>query len=127
MINYFKNRRIRRAKAAAFYDDHLKNHPDIVIPQSSGTGSHIYHQYTLRILNGKRDMVKEILAKEDIPSMVYYPVPLSLQKAFSNLAYKKGDFPVTEQLCNEVLSLPMHTELSTEQLNHIVKTLLSNI
>ncbi len=116
-----------RIKAAAFYDEHLIGHPEIIIPQSSGTGNHIYHQYTLRVLNGKRDSLKEKLADSGIPSMVYYPMPLSLQKAFLSAGYKEGDFPVTEQLCKEVLSLPMHTELHIDQQEYIVKNLLSNI
>ncbi len=116
-----------RQTAAAFYDEHLKNHPGILIPRQTGTGTHIYHQYTLRVLNGKRDQLKAALAKLGIPSMVYYPVPLSLQKAFHYAGYQKGDFPVTEQLCNEVLSLPMHTELQIEQQEFIVKSLLSNL
>ena len=116
-----------RQRAAAFYNEHLNNHPGILIPKQSGTGTHIYHQYTLRVLNGKRDQLKAALAKQGIPSMIYYPVPLSLQKAFHYAGYQKGDFPVTEQLCNEVLSLPMHTELQIEQQEFVVKHLLSNL
>jgi len=116
-----------RQAAAAYYNDHLMGHPDILIPGLSGTGTHIYHQYTLRILNGRRDKLKAALAGLGIPSMVYYPLPLSLQKAFNESGYKKGDFPVTEQLCDEVLSLPMHTELRMDQLEFIIKSLLANI
>jgi len=116
-----------RQAAAAFYDEQLADHPEIILPEKAGTGTHIYHQYTLRILNGKRDQVKAKLTELGIPSMVYYPVPLSLQKAFSYAGYKKGDFPVTEKLCDEVLSLPMHTELQRDQQEYIVQSLLAKI
>lgn len=116
-----------RQEAAKYYDEKLEGHPDIITPQKTGNANHIYHQYTLRILNGKRDKLRAALAEKDIPSMIYYPVPLSLQKVFNGEGYKKGDFPVTEMLCNEVLSLPMHTELSMDQLDYIVTNLLANI
>ena len=116
-----------RQKVAEFYDSALDAHPDIIIPGISDSGSHTYHQYTLRVINGKRDKLKDDLARHGIPSMVYYPVPLSLQKVFQPYGYEKGDFPVTESLCNEVLSLPMHTELSDIQLEYIVKKLLKSI
>ena len=126
-LKYLNDYNSARQKAAAYYDDKLKDHPEIITPGLSGTGNHIYHQYTIRIMNGKRDRLKSSLAKLNIPSMVYYPVPLSLQKAFRHSGYKTGDFKVTEQLCNEVLSLPMHTELQTDQQEFIVSSLLDNI
>ncbi len=116
-----------RQIAAKFYDDKLGSHPEIIIPYRTKSSDHIFHQYTLRIMNGKRDHLKALLAEKGIPSMVYYSMPLSIQKAFSQAGYKKGDFPVTEKLCNEVLSLPMHTELKNDQLNYIVKNLLNSI
>ena len=116
-----------RREAANFYDRYLKENQDILIPLRTDTGDHIFHQYTLKIQNGKRDKLKSYLAEKGIPSMVYYPVPLSLQKAFKHVAYNKGDFPVTEKLCTEVLSLPMHTELSPAQLKYIVDNVLEGI
>jgi dTDP-4-amino-4,6-dideoxygalactose transaminase len=68
--------------------------------------------------------LQDWLASKDIPAMVYYPVPLHLQKAFKNARYKVGDFPVTEALSDSVISLPMHTELEPEQLSHITKSVL---
>ena len=126
-LKYLRHYNSARKKAAEFYNDRIGKHPEIVIPGLSGTGDHIYHQYTLRILNGKRDHLRSSLAKMNIPSMVYYPVPLSLQKAFQYSGYRKGDFPVTEQLCDEVLSLPMHTELQPDQQEFIINSLLANI
>lgn len=116
-----------RKEAADFYDMHLNKNQDIIIPKRSTTGDHIFHQYTLKIKNGKRDALKSYLAEKGIPSMIYYPVPLSLQKAFVHAGYKKGDFPITEKLCNEVLSLPMHSELSPDQLNYIVDMVLEGV
>jgi dTDP-4-amino-4,6-dideoxygalactose transaminase len=66
--------------------------------------------------------MQEFLASKNIPAMVYYPVPLHMQKAYTDPRYKEGDFPVTEELCKKVISLPMHTELTDEQLNLIVSS-----
>lgn len=116
-----------RAKAATYYDGLLSGHDQIQTPSRSIKSSHIYHQYTLKIKNGKRDEIRKGLADLNIPSMVYYPVPLSLQKAFLSGGHKKGDFPITEMLCDEVLSLPMHTELNKAQQEYIVEHLLKLI
>ncbi|MFO7790209.1 MAG: DegT/DnrJ/EryC1/StrS family aminotransferase, partial [Bacteroidales bacterium] len=81
-------------------------------------------QYTLRITNGKRDALKEHLSENDIPCAVYYPLPLHAQKAFEGFSHKPEDFPVTNRLVQEVISLPMHTELQPEQQEHIVNAIL---
>lgn len=86
--------------------------------------SHIFHQYTIKIMNGKRLALKEYLDAQKIPSMIYYPVPLHSQIAFSYLGHKRGDFPVSEKLCSEVLSLPMHPDLDHEQLEYITMNVL---
>jgi len=80
---------------------------------------HVFHQYTLRITNGKRDELGQFLAKNEVPFGVYYPIPLHKQKAYLDDRYNEADFPVTNQLVKEVISLPMHTELDEEQINHI--------
>lgn len=108
-----------RQKAAAWYDKAFADLEGVHTPKKSSYSNHIYHQYTLRIKNGERDALKEHLQKHDIPAMVYYPVGLHLQKAYEDLGYKKGDFPVTEKASTEVLSLPMHTELDELQLEYI--------
>lgn len=112
-----------RQKAAAFYDQALGGIAEIQIPVRSSKSTHVFHQYTLRVKDGKRDALKEHMAKDQIPGMIYYPVPLHLQNAYRNGGYKAGDFPVSEQLCTEVLSLPMHTELRDKQLTYIVKSI----
>jgi UDP-2-acetamido-2-deoxy-ribo-hexuluronate aminotransferase len=113
--SYIRNRQ----KAAAYYDAALAGIEGLRVPYKISSSTHVYHQYTLRIGNGRRNALKEHLAANGIPSMIYYPVPLHLQKAYLSWGFKKGDFPISEQLCEEVLSLPMHTELSDDQLNYI--------
>jgi len=105
-----------RRKAAAHYDDLLRGLP-VVLPQAGPAGEHIFHQYTLRAK--MRDELAAFLKDENIPHAIYYPVPLHLQKAFAMAGGRPGDFPVTEQAAREVISLPMHTELTDEQQGHI--------
>ncbi len=113
-----------RQKAAIYYDQIFMNHPGIKIPVRSGNSTHVFHQYTLQVPANKRDGLQEFLKTKNIPSMIYYPVPLHLQKAYAFLGYKEGDLPVTEQMSKVVLSLPMHTELDDEQLNYISKNVI---
>ncbi len=111
-----------RQKAAAFYDKAFANNPKITTPVYSKNSTHVFHQYTL-VLNGvDRQKLRDHLAGKDIPAMIYYPVPLHLQKAYLDPRYKQGDFPVTEKLCASVLSFPMHTELDEETLSYIAKS-----
>lgn len=117
----------RRQLAAGQYDSRLAAHEGIRLPARYERGTHVFHQYTLVIEKGDRNRVKEKLGEAGIPSMIYYPVPLSLQKAFSFAGYREGDFPVTEKLCKSVLSLPIHTEMQPEELDYICSTLLKII
>jgi dTDP-4-amino-4,6-dideoxygalactose transaminase len=108
-----------RQKAAAHYDRELSGLPGIALPVRAPYSSHIFHQYTLRIADNRRNDLRECLENEGIPSMIYYPVPLHMQKAYAHLGYAADAFPVTTRLSGEVLSLPMHTELDDEQLDYI--------
>lgn len=108
-----------RQRAAAYYDKAFAGNPHVLTPARQAHSTHVYHQYTLRLVGVDRDKVREALAEKKIPSMVYYPVPLHLQKAYQDPRYKAGDFPVAERLAGCVLSLPMHTELDDEQLSVI--------
>ncbi|MDX2429804.1 MAG: DegT/DnrJ/EryC1/StrS family aminotransferase [Bacteroides sp.] len=110
---------LARQKAAAFYDGALSGIEEIQIPVRSSFSTHIFHQYTLQMPPERRDSLKQYLNEKRIPSMVYYPVPLHLQRAYKDIGYKEGDLPVSEQLSGKVLSLPMHTELEEEQLAYI--------
>lgn len=110
---------LARQQVAAYYDHALSDLTDIQVPVRSPFTTHIFHQYTLRLPAGSRDDLKAWLQKKQIPSMIYYPVPLHLQHAYRDLGYKPGDLPVSEKLSGNVLSLPMHTELDEEQLDYI--------
>ena len=114
-----------RNKAAAAYDKAFANHPKLKTPVRSKNSTHVFHQYTL-VSNGiDRSKLVEFLNERGIPAMIYYPVPLHMQKAYLDPRYKEGDFPVTEMLCKSVFSLPMHTELDEEQLQHITSSVLA--
>ncbi len=109
-----------RRNAAAFYDKELSGIPSLHIPVRAVNSTHVFHQYTLLTDGLNRDKMQELLLELGIPSMIYYPLPLHHQKAYQDPRYKTGDFPVSESLCRNVISLPMHTELSDEQLEYIV-------
>ncbi len=110
-----------RQQAAARYDAAFGGREDILIPGRANDSTHVFHQYTLRVIGQDRDALKAKLAEKDVPAMIYYPVPLHMQKAYQDVRYKSGDFPVAERLASCVLSLPMHTELSDEQLDYIIE------
>jgi len=113
-----------RKKAANLYNDAFKNEAHIETPYRIGDcDTHVYHQYTLKIKNGKRDALAKHLQEKGIPFGIYYPIPLHEQKAYEDSRYNKADFPVTNQLVQEVLSLPMHTELDNEQIEYITGTI----
>ena len=114
-----------RRRAAEFYDKAFANNPKLKIPKRVPFSNHVFHQYTLQLIDVERDKMKSFLFKKGVPAMIYYPIPLHLQKAYGDPRYLKGDFPVTEKLCSSVLSLPMQTELDTEQLNFITENVLS--
>lgn len=108
-----------RNNAADYYDKAFAGHPKLKTPKRAKNTNHVFHQYTLQLIGADRAALKEFLASKEIPMMIYYPVPLHLQKAYLDPRYKQGDFPVTEQLCSSVFSLPMHTELDEETLKYI--------
>jgi UDP-2-acetamido-2-deoxy-ribo-hexuluronate aminotransferase len=113
-----------RREAADLYDKAFSGCPGIDIPERAANSTHIFHQYTIRIKNGKRDELKKYLESVKIPAMIYYPGPLHAQEAYSNLGYNANDFPLTSGLCQEVLSLPMHPNLEQEQLKYITEKVL---
>jgi len=112
----------RRQAAAIFYDHHLEEIPEIAIPVKRDASSHSYHQYTIKVPKGENKKLQEYLKKHDIPSMIYYPIPLHKQAAFKEWTDDRT-FPVSDELAERVLSLPMHTELTKEQLTHICNTI----
>ena len=122
-LKYLNNYSIARQNAANHYNVELKNVDFLETPDLAPNSTHIFHQYTLKTKNINRDNLQKYLQETGIPAMIYYPVPLHLQEAYKYLGYKIGDFPVTEELCKRVISLPMHTELTSEQLYFITNTL----
>jgi UDP-2-acetamido-2-deoxy-ribo-hexuluronate aminotransferase len=114
-----------RKSAAKQYNELLSVNANIVVPSFDFNGDdHVFHQYTLRITNGKRDQLLEHLQSKGIPCAIYYPIPLHSQKAYLDVRYKEEDFPVTNQLVKEVISLPMHTELEDDQIEFIANSVL---
>ena len=113
-----------RNHAASYYDKAFKGHPRLHIPARFEKSTHVFHQYTLVTEGIDRSALQEYLSQKEVPAMIYYPVPLHMQKAYLDPRYKEGDFPATEHLCKTVISLPMHTELDEEQLEFIVSSVL---
>jgi dTDP-4-amino-4,6-dideoxygalactose transaminase len=126
-LRYLDGYSAARQQAAAWYDRELSGAHGIAIPQRSAFSTHVYHQYTIRLNNINREGLRQHLGAKGIPSMVYYPIALHLQKAFKYLGCGAGDFPVAERLCETVLSLPMHTELDEEQVKAIAGAILEYV
>ena len=113
-----------RKSVADFYDGALAGSPFITVPERTASSSHIFHQYTIKVKDGRRDDLKKFLESVNIPAMIYYPVPLHIQEAYRYLGYKESEFPVTSALSREVLSLPIHPDFEQEQLDYIVLNIL---
>ncbi|TWP28810.1 DegT/DnrJ/EryC1/StrS family aminotransferase [Apibacter muscae] len=114
----------KRMNAADYYDKEFANHPNLQVPTRAEYSTHVFHQYTLKIVNSNRDELQKYLLEKEIPAMIYYPVPLRKQKAYFSDDYKDQDFIITDQLINQVISLPMHSELEDEQLKYISDNIL---
>jgi UDP-2-acetamido-2-deoxy-ribo-hexuluronate aminotransferase len=114
-----------RQDAARKYSAAFEGHKNIIAPSICAIcDCHVFHQYTLRIINADRDALMQHLLDKGIPCAIYYPIPLHSQKAYADIRYKEEDFPVTNQLVKEVISLPMHTELDDEQIKFITNSVL---
>jgi UDP-2-acetamido-2-deoxy-ribo-hexuluronate aminotransferase len=122
-LKYLSEYEKKRNEAADFYDEQLKSITQIKIPQRFNKSTHVFHQYTLRVEN--RNDLKTFLEAKGIPTMIYYPVPLHFQKAYQREGFGEGSFPVTERLSKSVISLPIHTEMNTDELNFIVDSIKS--
>ncbi|MFA9213912.1 MAG: DegT/DnrJ/EryC1/StrS family aminotransferase [Candidatus Methylacidiphilales bacterium] len=133
-LPHLKSYEIARNEAANWYDELLGNHLNIIIPKRNPKSTHVFHQYTIQIRNAIpnnrdeiRNLLREELQKRGIPTMVYYPVSLHQQNAFKAFNNLNEDFPVSERLCQTVLSLPIHTEMTKEMVAYICKNLLEII
>ena len=114
-----------RKASALRYSEAFKDVPGVETPYTEGhCDTHVFHQYTLKIADGKRDALAKHLQEKEIPFGIYYPIPLHLQKAYKDERYNEADFPVTNQLVKEVISLPMHTELDDDQIDYITTTII---
>ncbi len=124
-LRYLDSFNEARRAAADLYDEALAGCTQAVVPERSSFSSHIFHQYTIKVRNGMREKLREHLSANNIPSMIYYPGPLHMQKAYRYLGYGENDFPVASGLCREVLSLPMHPELEQDQMDHITSSIIN--
>ena len=115
----------KRQQVATAYDQAFSRYDQLIIPGRNPSSTHVFHQYTLKLKGLDRVALQKHLQAKGIPSMVYYPVPLHMQKAYLNDRYRKGDFPVAEQLSACVLSLPIHTEMDEEQIQYITNNLIA--
>ncbi len=118
-LNHLDEYITNRQKVANWYDQLFIDIPEIKTPFRAKNSTHVYHQYTIRVPSLWRDGLKSQLQKKNIPSMIYYPIPLSEQRAYQNIGRVVGTLPVTTMLCQTVLSLPMHTELTKAQVDYI--------
>ena len=129
-LKYLNEYIASRQRAAAYYLQELSSVEGLELPVTADYTTHVYHQFTIKVADGKRDALKEFLARKEIPSMIYYPLPLQRQEAFMPIAKVAGGVAALEgeeklrvatELSGRVLSLPMHTELSEEQLHYICR------
>ena len=124
-LKYLDNYNEKRRNSAERYSNNLKGITNVITPNiPSDHQGHVFHQYTLRILDSKRDLLAEYLTKNSIPFGIYYPVPLHKQKAYYNPEVENNLFPVTNKAVKEVISLPMHTELSIDQIDFISEKII---
>lgn len=123
-LNHLDEFAAARRSVADYYDKAFAGNPKLITPKRASYSTHVFHQYTLQTKNIDRFAMKDFLATKNIPAMVYYPVPLHMQKAYLDSRYKQGDFPVTEKLCESVISLPIHTEMDEEMLKYITDGVL---
>ncbi|MEA1896350.1 MAG: DegT/DnrJ/EryC1/StrS family aminotransferase [Bacteroidota bacterium] len=126
-LKHLDSYNLARQKAAAAYDNAFSTEKRLTIPERTSWSNHIFHQYTLKTIGIDRDLLIEKLKQKSIPAMIYYPVPLHKQKAYRSNDYVEKNFSISNALCNSVISLPIHTELSQEQIYYISQSLLEII
>lgn len=118
-LKYLDDYSIARNNMASYYDDAFANVTNLEIPKRLSNSTHVFHQYTLKVKNGKRDDLQKHLAEKGIPSMIYYPLPLYRQEAFKKFVDSNFELSITESLCDEVISLPIHTEMNLESMKYV--------
>ena len=123
-LKYLNDFAERRRSVAKFYDEAFKNVVGLQTPVRVENSTHVFHQYTLKLNGVNRDLLRNQLQKLGIPTMIYYPIPLHLQKAYRDDRYLPGSFPITEELCANVLTLPIHTEFDETELAFITTKII---
>ncbi|KYG76263.1 dTDP-4-amino-4,6-dideoxygalactose transaminase [Roseivirga ehrenbergii] len=124
-LKYLDGYNQARQQVADKYNSAFATTDEIITPITANFTNHVYHQYTIKLKDAsKRNELNKYLAAQGIPSMIYYPVPNHLQKAYSYHGYKEGDFKITEDLCSRVISFPIHTEMQSEQQDFIIENVL---
>jgi len=118
-LNYLDEYISSRNEMARFYDTAFKDIQEVEVPTRASYSDHVFHQYTIKVNNGQRDNLKAYLGDLGIPSMVYYPIPLYKQNAFNKYVTSKFNLQITENLCQVVLSLPIHTEVDYDEMSFI--------
>lgn len=113
-----------RNYAANYYNEAFASCEKLITPETANFTDHVFHQYTLQLVGVDRDALQKHLNEKGIANAVYYPVPLHLQKAYKDDRYESGDFPITEKLSANVISLPMHTEFTEAQLKYVTDSVL---
>ena len=121
-LKYLDDYAKARGRVAEKYDAAFSEIEELQTPVREKNSTHVFHQYTLRVKNGKRDELQKHLTEKQVPANIYYPVPLNEQKAFKDFVPEKIDLPITETLCREVISLPIHTEMDAETQDYIIES-----
>ncbi|WP_291285068.1 DegT/DnrJ/EryC1/StrS family aminotransferase [Flavobacterium sp.] len=124
-LRYLDDYSEARNRMASFYDSAFTHISDLDIPTRQFNSSHVFHQYTLKVKNGRRNELQKFLSEKGIPSMIYYPLPLYKQDAFCEFVDSNFRLPITESLCEEVISLPVHTEMNLETMEYICNNVKS--
>jgi UDP-2-acetamido-2-deoxy-ribo-hexuluronate aminotransferase len=124
-LNFLDQYSSARNAMAAFYDEAFSAIEELEIPFRQFNSNHVFHQYTLKVENGKRNELQKYLSEKGIPSMIYYPLPLYKQEAFKQFVSADFSLATTEQLCDEVLSIPIHTEMNIDNMNFICTNIQS--
>jgi dTDP-4-amino-4,6-dideoxygalactose transaminase len=122
-LKYLDQYSAAREAVASYYDVALANLNGIQTPVRNPQSTHVFHQYTVLVKNGKRDELKNYLESKGVPAMIYYPIPLNEQEAFKTISKVIGELPVSTALCKSVLSLPIHTEMEESVQNYIIATI----
>jgi UDP-2-acetamido-2-deoxy-ribo-hexuluronate aminotransferase len=122
-LSYLTEQLVLKKSIFEKYTSGLKHLHYIILPKVNPNCNPAWHQFTIKVKNGKRNQLKAFLAERNVPSMVYYHIPLPAQTAYKTETYKIGDFPISEEVANEVLSLPIHSGLSDQQIKYIISCL----